>query len=165
MADRKKERRQFDRYKTKVEIYFDFAYDVETKVEFAFIDQKGKSVLSKKYPAVSQNVSVGGLCFICHRKVKQGNLLHLEVYLPSSEKPIYMQGEVEWCKPTLLSFDDPASDKKKQRSFEVGVRLMFVNGESVPDSIYYDKMYKVDWSIVLERVFGSYGAFVRGKDE
>ena len=164
MTDKKKERRRFKRFKTKVEIYFDFAYDIETKVKFELLDQKGKEALSGKYPAVSQNVSVGGLCFACRRKVKQGDMLHLEVYLPGSRKPIHMKGEVEWCKPVVPSFEDRAAKEKVRGSFEVGVKLMFVNGKSVSESIYHDEMYNVDWSIVLETVFGSYGVLMKGKD-
>lgn len=166
MTDKKQERRKHVRHKTKAEIYFDFAYDIETKVKFELVDQKGEKALSKKYSAVSRNVSVGGLCFACQKRIKQGDLLHLEVYLPSSKEPIHMKGEVEWCKPVSSSFDDYAPEEGKgRRFFEVGVRLMFVNGDSVPDSIYHDTLYNVDWSIVLEKVFGSYGMLMKEKDK
>ena len=40
--------------------------------------------------------------------------------------------------------------------YHIGVILSRVDGESVYDSIHFDKEYGVNWSVVLESVFGSY---------
>ena len=162
MTDKKRERRKAERYKTEVEIYFDFAYDIETKVKFELIDREKEKVLSRKYSAVSRNVSIEGLCFVSRKKMEQGDLLHLEVYLPSAKDPIHMKGEVKWCRPVPPSHDAP-DDKKTQYSFETGVKLMLVNEEPVHESIHHDKVYGVDWSIVLESVFGNYRMLMEGK--
>ena len=164
MADQGKERRKFKRYGTDVEIYFDFIYDLETKVKFELIDQTGENSLSDKYLAVSRNISVGGLCFVSSKRVRQGDLLHLEVYLPGAKEPIDMKGRVEWCKPVSPSYEERLLEEVEgHRVFEVGVRLMFVNEESVDESIHHDAAYDVDWSVVLESVFGNYMALMEGK--
>lgn len=163
MTGRKDERRKAERYRTEVEIYFDFAYDIETKVKFELIDRQKEKALSRKYSAVSRNVSIEGLCFVSRKKVEQGDLLHLEVYLPAASEPIHMKGEVKWCRPVPPSPDASPEDKKIQCSFETGVKLMLVNGEPVHKSIHHDQAYGVDWSIVLESVFGSYRMLMEGK--
>ncbi|MCK5083096.1 MAG: PilZ domain-containing protein [Candidatus Omnitrophica bacterium] len=165
MADQGEEKRKFKRYNTDVEIYFDFIYDLEMKVKFELIDQEGEESLSDKYLAVSRNISVGGLCFASSEKVRQGDLLHLEVYLPGAKEPIHMKGRVEWCKPVpALSYEERLLEEiEGQRVFEVGVRLMLVNEESVDESIHHDAAYDVDWSIVLESVFGNYRTLMEGK--
>jgi hypothetical protein len=164
MDAKKPERRKYDRYKTDVEIYFDFIYDLETKVKFELIDEKGEAVSSEKYPAVSRNVSVGGLCFSSIQRVTQGDLLHLEVFLPGIGDPVNMKGRVEWCKPIVLSYEDRLQEEVEgYRPFEVGVRLMFVGDQKVDDTIHHDATYDVDWSIVLESIFGNYRMLMEGK--
>ena len=164
MADQGKERRGFKRYNTDVEIHFDFIYDLETKVKFELIDKKRKKVLSDKYSAVSRNVSVGGLCFASSKKVKQSDLLHLEIYLPGAKGPIHMKGRVEWCKPVLPSYEERLLEEMEgHRIFEVGVRLLSVGEISVDESIHHDAIYDVDWSVVLESIFGNYRMLMEGK--
>lgn len=152
MMDKEKERRKYKRYNTAVNIHFDFTHDLETKVKFKFIDHKQKDS-SKKYSAVSKNISVEGLCFSSEREVKQGDLLDLEVYLPNAKDPILMRGKVRWCKP---SEEETSKETKGQLFFLVGVLVTQVNGESVPESVYYDKEYDINWSIVMETVLGDY---------
>ncbi len=164
MNDKGKERRKHKRYNTDVEIYFDFIYDLETKVKFEVIDKEGEAVSSKKYSAYSRNVSVGGLCFSSTKKVAQGDLLHLEVYVPGAEKPVHMKGKVEWCKPATISYKDRLHEEVEgQRIFEVGVRLITVGGKPVEETIHHDAAFDVDWSIVLESVFGNYRLLMEGK--
>ena len=164
MADQNKEKRKFKRYGTDVEIYFDFIYDLETKVEFELIDRKKEVPLSDKYSAVSRNVSVGGLCFASSKKVDQGDLLHLEVYLPGAKDPIHMKGQVEWCKPVFPSYEERLLEEMEgQRVFETGVRLLSVKEQSVDESVHHDAVYDVDWSVVLESIFGNYRMLMEGR--
>ncbi|HQP10191.1 MAG TPA: PilZ domain-containing protein [Candidatus Omnitrophota bacterium] len=164
MIAKRPERRKYDRYKTDVEIYFDFIYDLETKVKFEVIAENGETAASEKYSAVSRNVSVGGLCFSSTQKVTQGDLLHLEVFLPGSGDPVHMKGRVEWCKPVIPSYEDRLREEVEgDRPFEVGVRLMFVGDQPVEDTIHHDPTYDVDWSVVLESIFGNYRMLMEGK--
>ena len=151
--DKKEERRKFQRYNTEVKIYFDFTYDLETKVEFELVEEAKTRKSSKKYSAVSRNISVEGLCFISKKRVKEGEKVNLDVYLPSSNDPIPMTGEVGWC----------AVSSSKEKKYNIGIKLLSVKDESVSDSVYYDKEYKVNWSAVMESVFGNYKLLMGGK--
>ena len=145
----KQERRKYDRYATEAKIYFRVTYDLKTKIEFQVVDKdKGRS-LSKKYAAVSKNVSAEALCFTCKHKLKEGDFLLLDVYLPSGKKPIHMEGRVVWSQAT-------APQQKLRQLFEAGVRLVMVDGSSVKESIYFDSAHQVTWSAVLESVFGNF---------
>jgi hypothetical protein len=164
MSEKKQERRKYDRFKTDVEIYFDFIYDLETKVKFELVNENGETSSSEKYSAVSRNVSVGGICFSSTQQVTQGDLLHLEVYLPGSEDPVHMKGKVEWCKPVIPSYEDRLLEEVEgQRPFEVGVRLIYVGDQLVEETIHHDAVYDVDWSAVLEAIFGNYRMLMEGK--
>ena len=74
-----------------------------------------------------------------------------------------MRGRVKWCKPVSFSSKDVSEEENNQYTFEVGVRLISVNEESVAKSIHHDKTYDVDWSIVLEAVFGNYQMLMDGR--
>jgi len=148
------EQRKHERYDTEVKIYFHYAYDIKTKVKFQLVDKERDEILSKKYLAFSKNVSSVGLCFVSEKRLEVGDNLNLEVYLPQAEEPIFMKGEVKWshaCK----------ADTEGKNKFETGATLISVEGQSVSDSIYYDKTYQVEWSVVLESVLGSFKTLVR----
>jgi hypothetical protein len=164
MVKRENEGRKFKRHDTEVKIYFDFAYDLETKVNFEFIDKKGK-ILPEKYEALSRNISVEGLCFLSNKKVVRGDFLHLEVYLPSAKDPIHMKGEVKWCRIFESSSDASLTEKKGNPIYHAGVKLLFVNGQPVHETIHYDKEYDVNWSIVMETVLGSYRIMMRERSK
>lgn len=159
MEEQNKERRQYKRYNTEVKVYFDFSYDLQTKVQYEVIDKK--KPFPGKYTAISRNISVEGICIVSEKELKKGNELRMELYLPSSNKPILMQGTVRWCSPSKPP--EEIKDKNEKLQYLAGVFLSTVNGEPVKDSIYYDEEYKIDWSGVLEAVFGNYKLLMGGK--
>ena len=139
-----KDQRRYERYDTEVKIYFYVTYDVRTKVRFQIIDKKGKTS-SPKYTALSRNVSAEGLCFTSDKKLAPGDYLHLEVLLPGGKESVPMEGNVRWCQKS-----------KTPKKYDTGVKLSYVNGESVEKSIYHDQAYQVIWSIVLESILGNF---------
>jgi hypothetical protein len=149
MDSQKKERRRYDRYDTQARIYFRLQYDLKTKVEFQLINKKSERLLSKRYPGISRDVNVEGLRFASHKKLRKGNDIYLEVYLPKRKEPVYMLGEVRWSKKL-------SSSPKDAYEFDTGVKLLTVMGETVSKSVYFDKKYRVFWSIVLDYIFGSF---------
>lgn len=151
-----KNKRKYKRYNTEAKIYFDFSYDLETKVEFELIEDKKKEKSRKKHLAVSRNISAEGLCFVSHKFVKEEDLLYMEVYLPNVVEPIHMNGKVKWCDAVSGSSMHVLDDKKNKQMYHIGVILSFVEGDSVSDSIHFDEEYGVNWSVVLESIFGSY---------
>jgi len=149
-------KRKYKRYNTEARIYFEFSYDLETKVEFELIKNGKKERSKRKYLAVSRNISAEGLCFVSHKAVKGGDSLYMEVYLPSVVEPIHMRGEVKWC-DAVPGFSTYVLDNKKNKQmYHIGVILSSVGGDPVNESIHFDKEYGVNWSVVLESVFGSY---------
>lgn len=150
----KQERRKYYRYDTEMKVYFRVSYDVRTKVMFQVIDIGKKKNMLKKHPGISKNISVEGLYFVSKKELAKGDILLLEVYAPNTKVPNLMEGEVRW------SHKNP-KDIKYKDMFHTGVKLITVNGKSVTDSIYHDKKYEVDWSIVLEAVFGSFKKMIK----
>lgn len=151
MNKNKKERRRYGRYDTEVKIYFCVTYDVKTKIEFQVLDIKAQDkTLSEKYFALSKNVNAEALCFTSEKELEKGDILYMEVYLPSMKTPIHMKGRVRWSRATSLK-------QKTKNKFDTGVKLISVNGKSVPESVYYDEANQVFWSIALDSVFGSFG--------
>ena len=79
-----------------------------------------------------------------------GDRLALEVYVPSAEKPVHMEGEVRWCQevPDQKSGGGPV--------FETGVKVFIVENTFVEKSIFIDQIHNVMWSVVLESIFGNF---------
>lgn len=152
----KKERRKYARYNTEVKIYFHVNYDLKTKVRFQLLDEEESIPLSKKYPALSRDVSAEGLRFNSAKKLKKGNTLYLEVYLPRKKHPVRMTGQVRWSKKVL----GVSAGKNK---FDTGIKLLTVSGKPVSGSIYFDKKSRVIWSAVLDSIFGSFRKLMQKK--
>lgn len=147
--DQSPEKRKYERYDTELKLYFDRAFEVETKVKYQLLDKQNDKPLSRKYAALSKNVSAEGLSFLASQQLKHGDYLHLEVYLPTATKPVHMEGEVRWSNPM-------AADKREGPMFQTGVLLKKVNGKMVDKTIHFDKEYCVNWSNVLESVLGNF---------
>lgn len=140
-------RRKYKRYDTQVQIAFSILYDIKIKVQFQLIDQKDGHAIPPRYPAVSKNVSVGGLCFVSTKKLDIGDVIYLEVYLPGKPEPIAMTGDVRWSVPT--------HDPEHPNVFETGIFLITVGKVAVAETVYFDEEYHLDWSAVLESILGS----------
>lgn len=149
MAKAIKERRKYNRFDTELKVYFRVTYDIKTRVRFRILHINGEKHLSRKYLGLSRNISVEGLCFTSKKKLERGDILLLEVDLPNTRVPIQMEGRVKWSKRLKTKTTRPDL-------FHTGVKLILVNGKAVSDSIYYDKEYRIVWSIVLETVFGGF---------
>ena len=150
------EKRKYERYDTEIKLYFDLAFDVETKVKYQLLDKDHKKVLSRKYPALSKNVSAEGICFYSQHKLNKNDQLFLEVYIPKKEKPIPMIGEVRWSQPF-------SKEDKEEHRFYTGIKLLKVYDKIVAPTIYFDQTYQVIWSVVLESIFGTFRQIAQGK--
>jgi len=139
-----KEKRKSDRFETDVKVYFYYPYDFDTKVDYQVRD-KGQRLLSPKYSGISKNVSAEGLCFHSARQLRGGDHLLIELHLPGDASIIALEGTVCWCQ-----------GGETEAGFDTGVRLLTVNGQSVPETIHFDAQYRLEWSAVLEAVLGNY---------
>jgi hypothetical protein len=144
-----RERRKYPRYDTEVKIYFRVHYSLKTKVKFQLINKDSEKLLSKKYFGLTRDVSAEGVRFSSTKKLRKGNRLYLEMYLPRRREPVWMIGEVRWSRKLCLH-------PKRTLKYDSGVRLASVMGELVSKSIYFDKKYNVFWSNVLNYAFGSF---------
>lgn len=139
------EKRKYQRYDTEVKLYFHLLpYDIQTKIEYQLLDKNNKKI-SPKHAAVSKNVSVEGLSFISGQELKLGDYLDIEIFLPDAPDPVRMEGEVRWSRSL-----------GEGKGFQTGVLLKKVNKKPIPETIYFDPEYKVNWSIVLESVLGKF---------
>ena len=152
----KNERRKYERFDTEIKIYFRVTYDIQTIVKFQVVDKQKDQASSRKYSALSKNVSVEGLAFVSGKELQKGDRLYLEVYLPGQKDPVEMNGEVCWSKVL-------PSGAKNKRQFETGVQLITVDGKSVAGTIHYDEAYKIVWSAALESILGNFRIFMQKK--
>jgi hypothetical protein len=65
-----------------------------------------------------------------------------------------MEGEVRWSR--LISSTPGAINQ-----YLSGVVIKKIDGKDVEGTIHFDQEYKVNWSQLLERVFGSFAKLCR----
>ncbi len=141
------ERRHHERYDTDLKIAFSVTFDLETKIKFK-VKRDGKDS-KHSYPATGHNINVEGLGFSSEVKLEKGDMLVMDVFLPAAKMPINMEGRVRWCSPV-----NPQSGKTA--IYKTGVKILKVRGEDVDTSVSMDPINKIQWSIVLESVFGGF---------
>ena len=137
--------RRHDRYDTDVKVHFYVPYELKTKVNFQFKKTQPDPSLNKKFTGITKNISAGGICFVSELRLESGDCILIDIYLPGIEKPIFMEGEVRWCKVN-----------EEGLQFYTGVQLVKVYDKPVEESIYFDQEHQVIWSNVLEQVLGSF---------
>ncbi len=156
MKDFSAEKREHKRHSARVDINFQFAYDVKAKLKFQRSEGDVDNDDLTPHSAVSQNVSSDGLCFISDQKLEKGAPLHLEVFVPTSKKIVNMEGEVRWS-------EKEGSEASVKKRFNTGVHLRSVEGQLVQETVYYDEVYKIVWSAVLESILGTFRKAVQEK--
>jgi len=157
MEKDRKNRRKYDRYETDLKIQFSVSFDVETKIDYRVKSRDAEKYPPQKYHALSRNVSAEGLCFTSKRKLNHGDQVLVEIFLPLSEAPIPMEGEVRWSR---LFEHQPDSGGPL---YETGILLEKVDGRPVKESIFTDRENRIVWSTVLESVFGSFKHLARSR--
>lgn len=146
MSDKKSEKRKFDRYSTDAKVFFQVVFDLKTKVDFQLLDKETRKARSRRYSALSKNVSIEGLCFCCGQKLNVGDLLLLEVEIPGKKSFVPMQGEVCWS----------TADHEESSKFNTGVHLITVKDQAVDTTFQYNEQDQVVWSGVLEAIIGNF---------
>jgi len=136
-------KRDHKRYITKPKEKVHFAYDVTTQLDFQIRSKDNKDALSEKHCATMKNVSVVGLCFESENEIHDGDDIHIKVYFPGTAECVDMEGEVRWI-------------EKHGNRFDAGVELETVEGKQVAESVHFDDLYQIEWSEVLETVFGKF---------
>jgi Tfp pilus assembly protein PilZ len=155
MEPRQQEKRRYKRHRTLRQKDYDFAYSVETRMECEIEDEK-KNPDHSKFNAYTQNLSAEGMCFVSEQKLTKGTPVHLSLFLPDCDEMVDMEGHVKW------SLEKQAEQDHK-KIFATGIQLDEVNGQLVSESIHYDELFRLQWSVVLESVFGRYRLFIDQK--
>lgn len=143
------ERREFERYVTDLKLEFQVAFSIKTKIDFRVKDKIKNTFLAKKYSAVSRNISAEGICFSSPKQLNEGDLLLIDVYVPSAKIPVSMEGKVKWSSAVF-------GKRNKGAIYDTGVLLLAVQEKSVKESVFVDETHRVVWSNVLEAVFSSF---------
>ena len=150
------EQRKFERYSTEVEVLFQVAYPLRTKMNFQIIDQESGELHTSKYSAVSKNVGIEGFGFTTNFRLSQGEHIFLEVFIEEKKDPVPMEGQVRWTRQCFPSTD-------KERRFDTGVKIISVKGQPVSETFLRDENNEVVWSGVLEAVLGDFKGNVKIK--
>lgn len=137
------EKRKAPRYDAARDVAYSFAYPFESPVELT----SGEPKAAQKFKALTENVSIEGLCFKTDHILKQGDILTLDVYVPGDDKPVHMHGRVCWSCPEKGS---------SPQVYKTGVMLTDVEGAPVSETIRFDEQYHVYWSSVLESIIGKF---------
>ena len=84
--------------------------DFQLKLNF---NKKGRS--AKNFPAITENISAGGLRFSSDQKLIPGSKVDFTIKLPGKDKPINFAGKIVWSK-TLAS-------TKKEDIYDMGAKF------------------------------------------
>lgn len=150
-------KRKYPRYDTDVKVKFRVPYEFSAEVDFRITEEmiEGRD---RTYVGFSKNISVHGLSFESVKRLEIGDLLWMDLHLPKSDKVVFMQGEVCWCRPL-------ESSEEGKPNFQTGVQIAKVDGLDVEQTVYLDKTYGVVWSELLERVLGGFAKVNRKKTD
>lgn len=141
--------RKHERHDYREQVYFDFIYDFQAKVEFEPRPEDSAKDSPQRHEGITRNISTQGLCLTTDVPVAAHSFLDIHVYLQTRDEPVRLQGEVRWNKIIAV-------DQNGNKRFDVGVHLTGVNGKSVQDTIHFDENYHVYWSDVLELLLGEF---------
>ena len=149
MNQKPSEQRKSQRYSTEVEVLFQAAFPLKTEMSFQIIDPESGERNTNKYPAISKNIGVDGLCFTTSFRLEQGEHIFLEVFLEGKKDPIPMEGQVRWSRQSAFSAG-------KERKFDAGIKIISVKGQEISETFQYDEGHQAVWSGVLQTIFGDF---------
>ena len=120
MANRKKpsEKRKYARL------------NLGSKINFSLVEISESEIPSKRFRAVGKNIGVEGILFTADQELKTGTILNLEIFLPGRDDPVYIEGEVRWCREIKETKDD-------KNAFDIGIKFLTVDKEHVISLIKY----------------------------
>jgi c-di-GMP-binding flagellar brake protein YcgR len=107
--DAGKERRKSTRIDTEVDVRYD-----------VLADKGPKAQLSK-----SRNLSLGGINLALEEKLFPGTVLKMQLNVPQSPDPIFVQGEIVWVKQISEKF----TNEGKERFFATGIKFTQISPE------------------------------------
>ena len=130
-----------------------FVYDLTTRMKYHLQHEDAENL--EDHDATIKNLSVNGLCFVADEQFNIGDPIFIDAIITDDED-VVMTGTVAWCMPFPI-------DETPTKYFSTGVELQEIEGKKVVDTIYYDEEYHVEWSDVLEKIFGRYREIIFDK--
>lgn len=109
MIQRKSEKRKYARL------------DLQSEINLSVMDVSKERVVAKRMKAAGKDIAVHGIRFITKKRLKKGDIVSMEIFLPNRESPVYVEGEVRWAKKL----------SKNKEQYEVGINFLTLDEENV----------------------------------
>jgi len=81
--------------------------------------------LEKEKLTLSRNISIGGICLVVYEKLKESQLLELDLCIPEEKIPIKALGKVVWVHEYIIG------NVSKDRRYDVGIEFIEISDEDV----------------------------------
>lgn len=95
--------------------------DLKTEINLSVMDVSKEKIVAKRIKADGKDIAVHGIRFATNKKLKKGDIVSMEIFLPDRESPVYVEGEVRWTKQS----------SKNKKQFEVGINFLTLDEENV----------------------------------
>lgn len=79
--------------------------------------------MGQKRNSISRNISLGGINLAISEKLFPQTILELQLNIPQSPRPIFVQGEIVWVK----EITEHSTQEKEQRLFATGIKFTQIN--------------------------------------
>lgn len=104
--------------------------ELMSKVNFSLVETGAEPIPAKRFRAIGKNIGVEGLLFTADKELEKGMLLDLEIFLPDRADPVYIEGEVRWCRPSSVQ-------TTKKAAYDAGIKFLTINKSHVLMLIKY----------------------------
>jgi len=104
--------------------------ELMSRVNFSVVEIGAEPGPAKRFRAVGKNIGVEGLLLTADKELEKGMLLDLEIFLPNKTDPVYIEGEVRWCRPSAVQ-------KTKKTAYDAGIKFLTINKSHVLMLIKY----------------------------
>lgn len=92
---------------------------------FSFcVDVVYRLASSKDLQSVTKNISRGGVCIIAYERVRESDVLELQIFPPGDTQGFIVNGKVAWVKEFVVG--DPNEGKR----YDVGVEFLDMDPET-----------------------------------
>jgi c-di-GMP-binding flagellar brake protein YcgR len=102
--------------------------NIRSKINFSLQETPRKKIPAQRFRGVGINIGAEGLLFLCNKKLEKGTLLDMEIFFPGKPDPVYISGEIRWCRETTGS---------EQAKYSVGVKFSSINKNHVLMLVQY----------------------------
>lgn len=123
-------RRKLGRKQVKVNRFWsgkDRRKSIRIDTELDVLYEVSSQARPKKRITMTRNISLGGINLGLNEKLFPGTVLDLQLNIPESSRPIFVQGKIVWVKEIAKRFIKP----KGQRIFAAGIQFIQINPEDV----------------------------------